>query len=112
MAERSSPTGSAVVESSRTFPERENPHGRGRGCPDASDGGCSLGGATRALPSELLRSFHHPDPHTERTARPRRHTTGNSAATIGGSMITHPSRSFEAPDRDAGASELVVDTER
>ena len=75
MAERSSPTGSAVVEPSRTFPERENPHGRGRGCPDATGGNRGLGGEGRALPTDPLRSVHHPVPHIVETAvRGRRHT--------------------------------------
>ena len=67
MAERSSPAVSAFVEPSRTFPERENPHGRGRGCPDAAGGNRGLGEVARALPTGPLRSVHHPDPHTSGT---------------------------------------------
>ena len=63
MAERTS-TGSAVVEPSRTFPERENPHGLVRGCPDAAGGNRGLGGEARALPTGQHRSVHQPVPHT------------------------------------------------
>lgn len=75
MAERSSAAGSVMIEPSRTFPERENPHGRGRRCPDAAGGNRGLGGEARALPTGPLRSVHHPVPHTSRTVvRGRRHT--------------------------------------
>src|SRR5687767_9830684 len=101
MAERSSPTRSACIESSRTFPERESPHGRGRGCPDASDGNRSSGGEARALPTEPLRSVHHPDPHTDETTVRRRHHTRNPKVPPSRDpIVTHPSpRSLEAPGR-------------
>src|SRR5262245_15433182 len=90
MAERSSPTGSAFVEPSRTFPERENPHGRGRGCPDAAGGNRGLGGEVRALPTRPHRSVHHPDPHIERSDR-RGHTRTGSRVACDARNLTHPS---------------------
>ena len=95
MAERSSAAGSVVIEPSRTFPERENPHGLGRRCPDAAGGNRGLGGEARALPTGPLRSVHHPVPHTSRTVvRGRRHTNDRQILSSHPPNVAHhPSRS-------------------
>ena len=115
MAERTSPAGSAFAEPSRTFPERENPHGRGRGCPDAFGGNRGLGGEARALPTGPLRSVHHPDPHTDgTTVRGRHHTRHPRIPSGRDPIVTHLSLLLlEAPGDPAGpdgASSLMWKT--